>query len=221
MPRQHDRARGAKAKAPQALAVWQLEHARASDPLPHELARAAIAHYTVPDDLVLVPNLRGGELLQTAAAIGRRALPLAPQARSAKQAERIAPLRRDADAALVLAPLGARPTARRIEQVAARLLPLLRDGGFLALVHPERARASDGLGEVVRACQRQGLQYWQHVVALRPAANAASDARTQSVQTKKTGDGRTVRCHRDLLVFRRPADAAVAQTAAAHEADAA
>ena len=107
----------------------------ATDPLPHELAHAAIAHYTDPGDLVLVPNLRGGELLQTAAALGRRALPLTPQARSAKQAERIVPLRRDADAALVLAPLGARPTVRRIEQVAARLLPLLRDGGFLALAH--------------------------------------------------------------------------------------
>jgi hypothetical protein len=114
MPRQHDRA----LKAPQALAVWQVEHARATDQLPRELARAAIAHYTVPDELVLVPNLRGGELLQAAAALGRRPLPLAPQARSAKQAERTAPLRRDADAALVL----------RIEQVAARRLPLLRDG---------------------------------------------------------------------------------------------
>jgi hypothetical protein len=65
------------------------------------------------------------------------------------------------------------------------------------------------------------LQYWQHIVALRPAGNAASDARTQSVHTKKTGDGRTVRCHRDLLVFRRPADAAVPQRAAVHEAVAA
>ena len=219
MPRQHDHAR--RAQAPQALAVWRLEHARATDPLPHELARAAIAHYTVPGDLVLVPSLRGGELLQTAAALGRRALPLTPQAQSAKQADRAVPLRHDADAALVLAPLGARPTVRRIEQVAARLLPLLRDGGFLALAHPERARPSDGLGEIVRACQRQGLQYWQHVVALTPAAYAATDARRQSVHTNKSGDGRTVRCHRDLLVFRRPADAAVAHTAAAHEAVAA
>jgi hypothetical protein len=110
---------------------------------------------------------------------------------------------------------------RRIEQVAARLLPLLRDGGFLALAHPERARASDGHGEAVRACQRQGLQYWQHVVALTSDASAAIDARTESVHTKKAGDGRTVRCHRDLLVFRGPADAVVAQTAAADEAVAA
>src|SRR5918912_2098445 len=106
MPRQHDHAR--RAQAPQALAVWRLEHARATDPLPHELAHAAIAHYTDPGDLVLVPNQRGGELLQTAAALGRRALPLTPQAQSAKQAKRVVPLRHDADAALVLAPLGAR-----------------------------------------------------------------------------------------------------------------
>ena len=215
----HDHAR--QPRAPQALAVWRLEHARATDPLPHELAHAAIAHYTDLGDLVLVPNLRGGELLQTAAALGRRALPLTPQARSAKQAERVVPLHRDAGAALVLAPLGARPTVRRIEQVAARLLPLLRDGGFLALARRERARASNGHGEVVRACQRQGLQYWQHVVALTPDANAAIEARTESMYTKRAGDGRTVRCHRDLLVFRGPADAVVAQTAAADEAVAA
>ena len=216
MPRQHDRAR-----QPQALAVWRLEHARATEPLPHELAHAAIAHYTDIGDLVLVPNLRGGELLRTGAALGRRALPLTPQALSAKQAERVVPLRRDADAALVLAPLRARPTVRRIEQVAARLLPLLRDGGFLALAHTERACASNGQGEAVRACRRQGLQYWQHVVVLTPDANAATDARPESVHTRKAGDGRAVRCHRDLLVFRRPAGAAVAQTAAAHKAVAA
>ena len=190
----------------QALAVWRLERASRSNPLPCELARAAILHYTDPGDLVLAPKLRGGVLLQTAASLGRQALPLAANAHSNGAATSVVPLRPGADAALVLAPLGASANERRIARVAGKLLSLLRPGGFLALARGTGPIRSDPLGDVVHACREHGLQYWQHVVALTPdlATGDESGAHSKPGDTK---DGRAVRCHHDLLVFRLPADA--------------
>jgi hypothetical protein len=137
---QNEHARPTEVPRAQPLAVWRLERTRRTHPLPRELARAAIAHYTDPSELVLVPKLRGGELLQAAAALGRRALPLTS---GAAKAEGVTLLRRHSGAALVLAPLGERPSARRLEQVTARLLPLLRPGGFLVLAQATRNDAAD------------------------------------------------------------------------------
>jgi hypothetical protein len=214
MQNNHD-AQPSSALRKQPLAVWRLEHARRSDPLPCELARAAIAHYTDPGELVIVPKLRRGELLQLTSELGRRALPLAPAAK----ADGVIPLRPDAGATLVLAPLGARPSARRLERVAARLLPLLKPGGFLALARGTAADSS-ALGDVVRACQERGFHYWQHVVALTPAVriDAESAARVQPPTTRRRPGGRS---HHDLLVFRRPADAIEQATTAAVAAHAA
>jgi hypothetical protein len=218
---QNEQARTTEAPRPQPLAVWRLERTHWRDLLPLELVCAAIAHYTDPGELVLVPELRGGELLRAAAALRRRALPLVS---TAAKAEGVTPLRHQAGAALVLAPLGTRPTARRLEQVTARLLPLLRPGGFLAL---GRGARSDGgaLGDVVRACQQCGLQYWQHVVALPPdlSADAASGTRAQPSRARQRGnaDRSAIRCHHDLLVFRRPTDAIEQATTAAVAASAA
>ena len=218
---QNDRARPREAPRAQALAVWRLERTRRSDPLPRELVRAAIAHYTDPGELVLVPNLRGGELLQAAAALDRRVLPLTS---GAAKAEGVTSLRREWGAALVLAPLGGRPTARRLEQVTARLQRLLRPGGFLALAQGTRSERG-ALGEVTRACQQHGLQYWQHVVALPPdlSADVATGTRAQASRARQRGndDRRAVRCHHDLLVFRRQTDAIEQATTVAVAASAA
>jgi hypothetical protein len=218
---QHEDARRTEVPRAQPLAVWRLERTRRRATLPHELVRAAIAHYTDPGELVFVPKLRGGELLHAAAALGRRALPLAS---IDAEAEDVTPLRRHSGAALVLAPLGTRPTARRLEQLTAGLLPLLRPGGFLALAQGARSDGG-GLGDVVRACQQYGLQYWQHVVALPPdlSANAATGPRAQASRARQRGNGdrRAVRCHHDLLVFRRPTHAIEQATTAAVAASAA
>jgi hypothetical protein len=192
----------------QALAVWRIERANLANALPRELAHTAIVHYTDPGDLVLAPKLRGGELLQTAAALGRRALPLAPSTSSTDDAEAVIPLRPGASAALVLAPLAAHASERRLARVAAMLFPLLRPGGFLALARGRRVVRSDALGAVVHACQENGLQYWQHVVALTSAVAAddesgACAARAGACRRRTRGD-RAIRCHHDLVVFRRP-----------------
>jgi hypothetical protein len=207
----------------QPLAVWRLERARRTNPLPRELARTAIVHYSDPGELVLVPKLRGGELPHAAAALGRRALPLAP---SAAKAENLTPLHRNRGAAaLVLAPLAARPSARRLQRVAASLLPLLKPGGFLALARGTAATDSSGLGEIVRSCQGEGLQYWQHVIALTPeitpGATSGAPAQASSERKRSTDGRRAVRCHHDLLVFRRPAEAIEQTTSAAAAATAA
>ena len=220
---QNELARATELPQTQPLAVWRLERTRRTHPLPRELARAAIAHYSDPGDLVLVPKLGGSELLLMAAALGRRALPLAP---SAAKAENVTPLHRNrGGAALVLAPLGARPSARRLQRVAAALLPLLKPGGFLALARGTAATDSSGLGEIVRTAAGQGLQYWQHVIALTPevTAGAATGARAQAASARKRSpdDRRAVRCHHDLLVFRRPAEAIEHTTTAAAAATAA
>jgi hypothetical protein len=77
----------------------------------------------------------------------------------------------------------------------------------------------------VRTCQGQGLQYWQHVIALtpevRPGAASGAAAQAASVRTRSTDGRRAVRCHHDLLVFRRPADAIEQTTTAAVAARAA
>jgi hypothetical protein len=202
-----------------ALAVWRIERANPANPLPRELAHTAIVHYTDPGDLVFAPKLRGGDLLQTAAALGRRALPLAPSTGSTDDAQSVIPLRPGASAALVLAPLGARASERRLARVAAMLLPLLRPGGFLALARGRRAVRGDALGTVVHACQENGLQYWQHVVALTPAVAADDES---GACRRRTGGDRAIRCHHDLVVFRRPEHAnAEHATAAVVEAVAA
>jgi hypothetical protein len=211
---QNDHANPTQVPRAQPLAVWRLERTRRGEPLPRELVRAAIAHYTDPGELVLVPKLRGGELLQAAATLGRRALPLAS---TAVKAGGVTSLQRHSGAALVLAPLGARPTARRLGNVTVRVQPLLKPGGFLALAQGAR---NDGgaLGDVVRACQQHGFQYWQHVVALPPqvTADSASAARAEGARAQQRAKGhRALRCHHDLLVFRRPADAIEQATTAA------
>jgi hypothetical protein len=208
-----------------ALAVWRLARPSRTNPLPRELARQAISHYTAPGDLVIAPGRRRGELLEQAARLGRRALPLEVTAANARTAtgtqvaETVVALRADQGAQLVLALI----RISRCERRLAALLPLLRPGGFLLLAsaHAADAHRSDGLGSIVRAAQRCGLQYWQHVVALTPGAGDGHEpaAQSQPVDTQAPGQNgaRAVRCHHDLLVFRRPAqsDAAVAAAAVA------
>jgi hypothetical protein len=71
------------------------------------------------------------------------------------------------------------------------------------------------LGAIVHVCQQQGLQYWQHLVVLHPG-----ELESEPIAAEGTGC-RSLRWHRDLLVFRRPAaadalasEAAVAEVAA-------
>jgi hypothetical protein len=196
-----------RARARPALAVWPLA-CRGKQPLPRELARQLLAHYSEPGDLVLAAP-SAGEALRAAQQLGRRILPLKTRARRSAASTGVTPLRASEHADLAIAVLGAAATARRAANAAARLTERLKPGAFLAL-------ALDGahgpLGAVVRACQQQGLQYWQHIVALDP----------RQLAPERGGAGeaaRSLRRHRDLLVFRRPAQAeAVAGEAASAEA---
>jgi len=200
-------AQGVRARP--ALAVWPLA-ARGKRPLPRELARQLIAHYSEPGDLVLAAP-SAGEALRGARQLGRRILPLETGARTSAPSAGVTRLRANEHADLAIAALGGAARARRASEVAARLQKRLNPGAFLVL-------ALDGahgpLGAIVRACQQQGLQYWQHIVAIDPGqlvpegsgGSAAGDA------------AGSLRCHRDLLVFRRPAQAdAVASEAASAE----
>ena len=210
-----------------ALAVWRLQRASHTHPLPRELARRAISHYTDPGDLVLAPGRRGGELLEQAARLGRRALPLDPSAAGARAASRagaraaktVVALRRDQGADLVLTPIRAHAGERRLAKLAATLLPLLRPGGFLAVAAAAPGadtNGGDGLGAIVRTCQQSGLQYWQHVVALAPAfGDGRERGRSQGTHVRAAQPRRAMRCHHDLLVFRRPAEAEAVAAAAA------
>jgi SAM-dependent methyltransferase len=77
-------------------------------------------------------------------------------------------------------------------------LTVLAPGGFLLLVHTQSAAAGRaGLGGIVAACERAGLEYWQHVIA------------TRSTPTETL-------LHTDVLAFRKPSgDTAVAGRRAA------
>jgi hypothetical protein len=184
-----------------ALAVWRLKRS-SNRPLPSELVRQLIAHYSQPGDLVLA----AADALRQAERLGRRALSTNPHA-SAARAGRVIALRPDERAALAIAALNAGASERRAGDLAAQLSARLNPGAFLVLAAVD---ARGRLGAIVQACQQQGLQYWQHVVALHPG-----ELEPQPVAVEGTGC-RSLRRHRDLLIFRRPAAAnALASGAAA------
>jgi hypothetical protein len=189
-----------------ALAVWRLERS-SNRPLPSELVRQLIAHYSEPGDLVLA----AADVLAQAARLGRRAISANPHASGARGGRVIA-LRPDERAELAIAALSARARAseRRAADRAAQLGARLNPGAFLVLA-PADARGR--LGAIVHVCQQQGLQYWQHVVALHPG-----ELEPKPVVVEGAGC-RSLRCHRDLLIFRRPAatDALASEAAAAAE----
>jgi len=91
------------------------------------------------------------------------------------------------------------------------LLPQLKLGGFLILDVPPAARA---LGALVRSLQEIGATYWQHiVVADVRRLEQLAPAETRSAPIELT------RVHRDLLVFRQPADPSAAAACALQYAE--
>jgi len=197
-------AQGVRARP--ALAVWPLA-CRGRRPLPRELARQLIAHYSEPGELVVAaPSAH--EALRGARQLGRRSLPLIPRGQRSSATAAVTALRANERADLAIAALGTPASTRAAAAIAARLRERLKPGGFLVLA----LEGTHGpLGAIVRACQQQGLQYWQHIVAI--------DRRQLACEGTGGGAGgdavRSIRCHRDLLVFRRPAQAdAVASEAA-------
>jgi hypothetical protein len=211
-----------------ALAVWRLKRATGRVRLPGELAQRAITHYSDRGDLVLAPGR--STALKQAATRGRRALPLEPRARAARAAaprettraaQTVVALCANDHADLILQSIPADARQPQAARLAAKLLPLLKPGGFLALALTDpRDRARRNLGAIVHACQQSGLRYWQHVIVLDPAIGDGSAAK-RSDETPRRSRGpaacRAVRCHRDLLIFRRAA-AADATPAASVEA---
>jgi hypothetical protein len=208
----------AKTTADVALAVWRLERATGSARLPSELAQRAIAHYSDRGDLVLTP--RRSTALKQAATLGRRALPLELSVRArraaathetARAAHTVVALRANDHADLILQSIPADAYEQQAARIAAKLLPRLKPGGFLALaLTAPRERGRRNLGAIVRACQRSGFRYWQHVIALDPALGDGSDAKRPQGRLRRDrglATGRAVRCHHDLLVFRGPAAA--------------
>jgi hypothetical protein len=187
-----------------ALAVWRLERS-SNRPLPSELVRQLIAHYSEPGDLVLA----AADALRQAERLGRRALSTNPHA-SGVRAGRVIALRPDERAELAIAALNSRASERRAADRAAQLSARLNPSAFLVLA-PVDARGR--LGAIVHACQQQGLQYWQHVVVLHPG-----ELKSKLVAVEGTGC-RSLRCHHDLLIFRRPAaaDALTREAAAVAE----
>src|SRR5439155_15551162 len=92
-----------------ALAVWRLERS-SNRPLPRELTRQLIAHYSEPGDLVL----GAADALRQAKRLGRRALPTNAHASAARAGRpgRVIALRPDERAQLAIAALSARAGER-------------------------------------------------------------------------------------------------------------
>ena len=183
-----------------ALAVWQLDRSSAG-PLPGELVRRLIAHYSDPGDLVVVAT-GASDALHQARRLGRRALTLPVRDDGRRDARsNLIELRPNERADLAIGLLRKR-SVPDLPQLCDRLKP----GAFLVLA---RGDERHGLGAVVHACQQQGLQYWQHVVALDPAE------REREADPHELSERRARRCHRDLLVFRRDTNAVERASAAA------
>jgi hypothetical protein len=192
---------GTRPRTKPALAVYRLE-CSSNKPLPGELARQLIAHYTDRGDLVLATQ-RASNALPQARRLDRRARPLSARRRCACETgvrgEAVIALRPNERADLAIGALNANASERRASHVAAQLSARLKPGAFLVLVFDD---ARDHLGAIVHACQQQGLRYWQHVVALDAAAIDCEPSDEDVLATERR---RSIRCHRDLLVFRRPA----------------
>jgi hypothetical protein len=177
------------------------EDRSSAGPLPGELVRRLIAHYSDPGDLVVVAT-GASDALHQARRLGRRALTLPVCDHEPRDARsNLIELRPNERADLAIGLLRKR-SVPDLPQLCDRLKP----GAFIVLV---RGDEHHGLGGVVHACQQQGLQYWQHVVALDPAE------REREAEPRELNERRARRCHRDLLVFRRDTDAVERAGAAA------
>ena len=197
-------ARPAQLPAPPQLAVW-LQPGVGGGRLPAATARRLIGCYSDPGELILTASRR---LAAEARQLNRRAdKPAPPQQRDASST--IVPLPKRTKAVLAVAELPAGDGERAAARVAARLGPQLAPGGFLALAPaPPRPEQPRELGPIVRACQHAGLRYWQHIVAI--DQSALEDSLPFAALAAGPGaDGRVRRTHRDLLIFRRPAESAV------------
>jgi DNA modification methylase len=76
---------------------------------------------------------------------------------------------------------------RRLDQrLIAAWTGVLAPGGFLLLIHEQRQHNA-GLSDVIASAEHAGLEYWQHVLALRSSH----------------GDPAAL-LHTDVLVFRKP-----------------
>jgi modification methylase len=94
---------------------------------------------------------------------------------------------------------------------------VVKPGGFVVIVTKDMRRHGklrNLAGETVDLCQRAGLDYWQHIVALlatiRDAELVPRPSFWQITQTRSAlvrGDRSHLVCHEDVLVFRRPTNA--------------
>jgi DNA modification methylase len=102
--------------------------------------------------------------------------------------------------------------------VYAAAAAALKPGGFLVVV-TKNLRAGGELhdlaGDTVELCQRTGLRYWQHVIALHAAIRDSQlvprPSFWQLSTTRKAlarGERLHLVCHEDVLVFRKPDTAA-------------
>ena len=194
-------AEAASARRAPALAAWRLEH-RSTSGLPAELARRLIVQYSDPGQLVIAAGNAGAVPAQ-ARRLGRRALPFNSKRRAGPQTnsgrEAVIPLRPHERADLAIVALH-NADAERLADRCAQLSAELKAGGFLILALARETRAQ--LGALVRDCQQHGLQYWQHIVAIDPTAQPEPAGERRIPK----GARDVLRCHRDLLVFRRPSE---------------
>jgi hypothetical protein len=184
----------AQAAVRPALALWRLDRSSTLT-LPSELAAKLIGHYSDPGDLVLTAPGAYNAIRQ-ARRLDRRALSIARRTPSeATSTAEVIELRPDERADLAIAA----PSDQRAPDLG-QLVGRLKPGAFLvlALDHPH-----GWLGEVVQIAKKDGLQYWQHIVALEPGELELEPANAG----RATNRSRSLRCHRDLVVFRQPARA--------------
>jgi modification methylase len=108
-------------------------------------------------------------------------------------------------------------------EVYAASAAALKPGGFLVVVTKNLRSGGamhDLCGDTVELCQRTGLLYWQHVIALHAAIRDSELVPRPSFWQLSTirkalarGERLHLVCHEDVLVFRKPDTAAAARRA--------
>lgn len=115
---------------------------------------------------------------------------------------------------LVLASAARRPrlTSAQLVELCRQSARVVKPGGFVVVVARAQRQRANVAAETVSIAESVGLPFWQHVIALlvpiKTSQLAAEKRETVLAELDRT-------CHEDVLIFRRPAQAAAAACVAA------
>ena len=165
---------------PVPITVWHVPTPPGTDTMSQQLALRIVHNYTRPTDLIIALT-DGPQMASAITSAGRRKHPLYPRS--------LASIPHVAAAIVTGWPAG----DRNPERFFARCATQLRPGGCLIVVVTTTDPRVQP--QLIDAARTADLTYLQHIVAATNSQTPGSDLEP---------DGRHLRVHTDVLIFRRP-----------------